>query len=98
MQPRKLHDADLAPFVPDGADVLHAHFPAAQVLVLQNDELREAHARVLTRICAFLGIADFAPIPEAINAFEGTPQRISRPTRALARWLLRRERREYQRR
>jgi glycosyltransferase involved in cell wall biosynthesis len=26
VQPRKLHDADLASFVPDGADVLHAHF------------------------------------------------------------------------
>ena len=26
VQPRKLHDTDLAPFVPDGADVLHAHF------------------------------------------------------------------------
>ena len=29
--PRKLHDADLAPYLPDGADVLHAHFPVKQL-------------------------------------------------------------------
>jgi len=28
--PRKLHDADLSPFVPDDADVLHAHFVVKQ--------------------------------------------------------------------
>lgn len=71
------------------------HFPADQVLVVHSTELRAAHAPVLHRICGFLGVQPFQAAPPAITAFEGPPLRISRPTRALARWLLRRETREY---
>lgn len=75
--------------------VLRLHFPESQILILRNADLRNGHASVLGRVCAFLGVADFDPVPAGISAFEGAPVRVSRLTGALARWCLRRESREY---
>ncbi|MXO59871.1 hypothetical protein GRI89_10005 [Altererythrobacter salegens] len=36
-------------------------FPREQVLVLEDRELKEATERTLGKICAFLGVPDFAP-------------------------------------
>ena len=75
--------------------VLRGHFPQSQILVLHNGDLRERHASVLERICAFLGVRDFDPAPAAMSAFESGPARVPRATALLARWCLRRETREY---
>ena len=77
-------------------DVLHAHFPREQVLLLHSDRLREDPAAIVTQACAFLGVA---PPPAGIDyspVFVGSgpaPPRDGKTMRLL-RWLLRRELRD----
>ena len=75
--------------------ILRSLFPASQILVIHNSDLRNHHETVLARVCGFLEIPDFAPFPDALAAFEGPPARISRFARWWARACLRRESREY---
>lgn len=77
--------------------VLREHFPASQLLVIDNGDLRRSHARVLDRVCGFLGVPGFSPVPAPIVAFEGPDTPVPAPTRLLAAWLLRRESREFRR-
>jgi hypothetical protein len=74
-------------------DVLYAHFPREQVLLLRSERLREQPAACVAEACAFLGVE-----PPVANAsyppvFVGDYPPPSRWTRGLLRWLLRRERR-----
>jgi hypothetical protein len=72
-------------------DVLHAHFPPAQVLPLRSADLLADAAGTLDRVMAFLGIMPASIATEA--AFVGdyrTPGRWS-PGRLLLQWRLRGE-------
>lgn len=75
--------------------VVRSHVPASQLLLIRSTELRHAHADVLARVCDFLGIEQFQPAPAPITAFEGSPLPVSAASIRLARWLLRRESREF---
>jgi hypothetical protein len=81
-------------------DQLYARFPREQVLLLRSEELAASPAATLKRVCTHLGLS--APDGEvpAQRVFEGGYARGAgyRATLALARWLLRRQRRELQRR
>lgn len=72
-------------------DVLHAHFPRSQVLLLRSADLLAAPAIPLARVAGFLGIS---AAPLALDrAFEGgyiAPGRWA-PGRLLLRWRLRGE-------
>lgn len=77
-------------------DVLYANFPAQQVLLLRSEELATDPAGCLSRVHAFLGLA--GPPPRTLEpAFVGSYRR-SAAALHLARWLLRRQRRELRRR
>lgn len=76
-------------------DVLYAHFPAEQVLLMQSAQLRAQPAVCVAEVCRFLGVSppaegiDYAPV---FVGAQPAPARNSLTLRAL-RWLLRRERR-----
>ena len=76
---------------------LRAHFPESQLLIVHNRDLRHRHVETLARVCDFLQVPRFDPAPAPVAVFEGPPLRVSPPTRALARWLLHRQRQEYAR-
>lgn len=74
-------------------DVLHAHFPREQVLVLRSSELLAEPARCLDTVWRFLGVAAPEPPPTPREAFRGDYP----PSRAgvtLARMMLRSEMRD----
>lgn len=71
-------------------DVLYAHFPREQVLLLQSTALRATPRPVLERVYRHLGLAGPVRLPDDTDVFTGTyaaPGSTS-PTRLLARWLL----------
>jgi hypothetical protein len=74
-------------------DVLHAHFPREQVLLLRSRDLASSPQATLKRAFAFLGVDDPPGIAAPGRAFEGgyvAPGRWS-PARWLLRWSLRGE-------
>lgn len=52
-------------------DVLYAHFPKEQVLLLRNEDLAHMPEQVLEKICAFLNIEGFNTSEEYGRVFEG---------------------------
>lgn len=74
-------------------DVLHAHFPRAQVLLLRSERLREQPDACMREVCAFLGIDPPAADASYPPVFVGDYPPPGRWTRGLLRWLLRHERR-----
>ncbi|MDE2408209.1 MAG: sulfotransferase domain-containing protein [Xanthomonadaceae bacterium] len=81
-------------------DVLHAHFPAPQILLLRSADLLRQPAVCVAQVCAFLGVApppdgiDYAPV--FVGAQPAQPP--GSLTLRLLRWLLRRERRDLRQR
>jgi hypothetical protein len=73
-------------------DVLLAHFPREQVLLLRSDALRRDPGATLAEVWAFLGVdAPAAPVaPREVFAGRYPDYRRDGPTWRLARWLLRR--------
>lgn len=74
-------------------DVLFAHFPREQVLLLRSRDLSAQPEATTARALAFLGVAAFAQAPDDSRVFEGqyrSPSRLS-PGSLLLRWLLRGE-------
>lgn len=74
-------------------DVLHAHFPREQVLLLSNRELRDDPDGTLRKACAFLGV-DPLPgrlQPEIVLAGDYAPLPRDGVRMRLLRWLMRRE-------
>ena len=80
-------------------DALYRHFPREQVLVLRSDAFRRQPHEVMTRVYAHLGLAWPVRLPEQIEMFAGdyTPPSRGSPAMAMARWLLRGERRRLRR-
>lgn len=74
-------------------DVLYAHFPRTQVLLLRNEHLRDQPAACMREACAFLGVEPLAADASYPPVFVGDYPPPSRWTRGLLHWLLRRERR-----
>lgn len=76
-------------------DALYRHFPAEQVLLLQNARLNAEPAAVLNDVCAFLGLPGATLPAEYPRVFEGgyRPLREQPVLQAMLRWLLRRQRR-----
>ena len=74
-------------------DVLYAHFPRAQVLLLRSERLRGQPAACVREACAFLGVEPPAADASYPPVFVGDYPAPDRWTRYLLRWLLRRERR-----
>jgi hypothetical protein len=74
-------------------DVLYAHFPRVQVLLLRSDRLREQPAACVREACAFLGVEPPAEDASYPPVFVGDYPPPGGWTRGLLRWLLRRERR-----
>ena len=52
-------------------DVLYAHFPAEQVLLLRNDELSQSPDDVMRRVCRFLGVEPETERLEYSRVFSG---------------------------
>lgn len=77
-------------------DVLYAHFPRTQVLLLQSAELRRDPAACVARACIFLGVAAPAAEAEYPPVFSGQYPPPSTATRLLLHWLLRGPRRALQ--
>ena len=61
-------------------DVLYAHFPREQVLVLRNEELAASPHAVLERVWAFLGLPAPAVAPVFSRVFEGSQGPLPRTT------------------
>jgi hypothetical protein len=62
---------------------LRAHFPDGQILVLENNELRQQHQKTLNKVYAFLNINPLEVIAEPV--FEGE---YSRQETCSLRWLV----------
>lgn len=76
-------------------DVLYAHFPQDQVLLLRSDALMGDTVATLSRVHAFLGVEDRAtaePHPKVFVGDYTAPERNGFTMRFL-RWLMRHERR-----
>ncbi len=74
-------------------DVLHAHFPRKQVLLLSNRELRADPTSALRKACDFLGV-DSLPgdlRPETVLAGDYVPPPRNGIRMRLLHWLMRRE-------
>lgn len=67
-------------------DVLLAHFPREQILLLHNEQLSESPALVLDSVWAFLGLPAPERSPEFARVFEGRYRRV-RAGSALWCWL-----------
>ncbi|MES2857712.1 MAG: sulfotransferase [Pseudomonadota bacterium] len=77
-------------------DVLFAHFPEDQVLLLRSDALLRDPASVLSRVHGFLGIEDLAVhegMRERVFVGDYVPPPRNGITMTCLRWLMRRERR-----
>ena len=74
-------------------DVLYAHFPRQQVLVLRNEELGRAPAETLARVHQLLGVEERPADGRFERVFEGGYQRLRRGGLQwrLMCWLMRRE-------
>lgn len=74
-------------------DVLFAHFPREQVLLLRSDALQSATPTVVSRACEFLGVSSPAPNQTYAPVFTGDYPRIPRGSLRwrLLRWWFRRE-------
>jgi len=48
-------------------DRLRSHFPAAQLLFLRTEDLRERHQRTLDRVCGFIGVGRFGEYPVSVR-------------------------------
>lgn len=72
-------------------DLLLAHFPAAQLLVLRNADLAARPGTVIEQVWRFLGLPAPAAAPVFSRVFEGGHQRLpdASPTRRLLALLLR---------
>lgn len=72
-------------------DVLHAHFPREQVLLLRSERLRAQPEACVREACAFLGVA---PPPSGIDyspVFVGNSPQPEDADLRLLRWLMRGE-------
>ncbi len=74
-------------------DVLYAHFPRDQVLLMRSDALLDEPASCVARACEFLGVAPPTADAEYPKVFEGAyaRPRPDGPTWRLLRYLMRRE-------
>lgn len=72
-------------------DVLYAHFPREQVLLLRSETLRRDPAACLASACVFLGVSPPGTAPAPREVFAGSYPRYDRhgATWRLAQWLLR---------
>lgn len=64
---------------------LHRYFPASQVLIVQNAELRRHHDRTLRRVFGFLGVADDVRVPSETVFASAEGQKKHRVVRLLLR-------------
>lgn len=80
-------------------DVLYAHFPADQVLLLRNEALAQAPEQTLQRICQFLGVEPLTAEESYGRVFEGGYPALRRDgfRFSVLRWLMAREMRRAQR-
>lgn len=78
-------------------DALYRHFDPAQVLLLRSDEFHQHPQAVLARVYAHLGLPGPVRLPQRTHVFAGDYVPPSRRgiTWRLARWLLRRELRDF---
>lgn len=76
---------------------LRHHFPAGQLLVLQQQVLADDPTGTVARVCEFLGVPPPATPLAGRRVFEGRypPYPAWHPARLVLRWLLRREVREF---
>ncbi|MDE3073336.1 MAG: sulfotransferase [Pseudomonadota bacterium] len=80
-------------------DALYRHFPRGQVLVLRSDAFRRQPGETMARVYAHLDLAGPVRLPDRTEMFAGdyAPPSRGSPTMAVARWLLRGERRRLRR-
>lgn len=78
-------------------DALYRHFDRGQVLVLRSDEFRERPQALLERVYAHLGLPGPVRLPQRTHVFAGNYAALSSRgiTWRVARWLLRRELRDF---
>jgi hypothetical protein len=75
---------------------LRRHFPEDQILVLESEALAGDPTATLARITAFLGVAPFPGPVAAERVYVGSYRAPGPATQAWLRWLLRRERADYE--
>jgi len=66
-------------FYSEQVDRLASFFPAAQLLFLRTEDLRQRHRTTLDRVCDFIGVGRFAKYPPAARVLPLEPASVPPP-------------------